>query len=250
MARYCRYCGEPMDEGEAFCGSCGRPAAKDKPEKAVSVKRNGDIAGEKVTENVYLCPDGKYRWYYELPMMKNPTILFTVWKVLGISFGIVFLFVAIIDMAAGGDPLEALWFTLKIFLIIAAVFLAISLLAYFIVAASFGFKYIVLFEMDDECVRHIQCKKQFKKAEAIGWITAIVGAATGSPAMMGLGLSTAVRSESTSEFKNVRTVKTRKRRNVIYVNQLLNKNQVYAADADFDFVAEFIKSRCVNAKRK
>ena len=33
------------------------------------------------SKNIVLCPDGKYRWYYEYPMLKNPVILFTVWKV-------------------------------------------------------------------------------------------------------------------------------------------------------------------------
>ncbi len=39
--------------------------------------------------NVKLCPDGKYRWCYEVNMLKNPMILFTVFKVLAISFAIV-----------------------------------------------------------------------------------------------------------------------------------------------------------------
>ena len=41
---------------------------------------------------VTLYPDGKYRWVYEVPMLKNPSILIDVYKVLGISFGIVWLF--------------------------------------------------------------------------------------------------------------------------------------------------------------
>ena len=39
--------------------------------------------GEKVTENIRRCPDGVYRWTYEYKMLKNPTVMFTVWKVLG-----------------------------------------------------------------------------------------------------------------------------------------------------------------------
>ncbi len=37
---------------------------------------------------VTLYPDGKYRWVYEVPMLKNPCILFDVYKVLGIGFGV------------------------------------------------------------------------------------------------------------------------------------------------------------------
>jgi hypothetical protein len=46
---------------------------------------------EKTDSRVTLCPDGKYRWVYEVPMLKNPSILYDVYKVLGISFGVVWL---------------------------------------------------------------------------------------------------------------------------------------------------------------
>ena len=47
--------------------------------------------------NIKLCPDGKYRWIYEFPMMKNPTILFTLFKV----FAIVVLLPALIIFFSG-----------------------------------------------------------------------------------------------------------------------------------------------------
>ena len=46
----------------------------------------------KSDSRVTLYPDGKYRWVYEVPMLKNPSILFDVYWVLGISFGLVWLF--------------------------------------------------------------------------------------------------------------------------------------------------------------
>lgn len=45
-----------------------------------------------VGERVTLYPDGKYRWVCEVNMLKNPSILFDVWKVLGISIGILVAF--------------------------------------------------------------------------------------------------------------------------------------------------------------
>ena len=57
--------------------------------------------GEKVTENIWLCPDGVYRWSYEFNMLKNPTIIMTVWKVLGISIGIVMGFIFLTDLFEG-----------------------------------------------------------------------------------------------------------------------------------------------------
>lgn len=204
-----------------------------------------------VTQNIRLCPDRVYRWTYEYDMRKNPTILFTVWAVLGIAFGAVFLFTLLVSLFQGNiGSLHDLWLQSRVFVILLGVFFVISIIAYLILAAIYGWKYQVLFEMTDESVTHIQMPKQVKKAEAIGWLTAAVGAAAGKPAMIGLGINAAAKSTSTSEFKNVRTVKVRRRRHTIHVNQLLDKNQVYAEDADFDFVEQFILARCANAKIK
>ena len=128
------------------------------------------------------------------------------------------------------------------------IFLVQSIIAYLILGALYGWKYQVLFEMTEERVTHIQMPKQFKKAEAIGWLTTVVGLAAGKPSMVGLGLTSASRNTSTSEFANVEFVKVRRRRNTIHVDYLLDKNQVYAEDEDFDFVEQFIKARCTKAK--
>ena len=104
--------------------------------------------------------------------------------------------------------------------------------------------------MTDEYVKHIQMPKQFQKAEAIGWLTAFVGALAHKPYMVGLGSNVAAKDTKTSEFKRVEIVKVRRKRHTIHVNQLLDKNQVYAEDADFDFVAGFILDRCLKAKIK
>ncbi|MBQ3791605.1 MAG: hypothetical protein II797_00720, partial [Clostridia bacterium] len=141
-------------------------------------ERNSSLEGKKVTENIWLCPDGVYRWSYEYQMMKNPTILFTVWKVLGISVGVVILMEVIFGLAEGNLTSAEDWLWVgKTALIVAGIMLVLSLIAYFILAAMYGWKYQVLFEMTDDYVRHIQMPKEFKKAEAVGWITALVGVA-------------------------------------------------------------------------
>ena len=208
-----------------------------------------ELKGEPASENIWLCPDGVYRWTYEMDMLRNPKILITVWKVLGISLGVVFLFDLIVTLFGSVlELLEALQSVGELFLVLAGVFLVLSVVSYIILAALYGWKYQVLFEMTDENVRHIQMPKQFKKAEAIGWLTSFVGALAGKPYMVALGSSVAARNTSTSEFKNVEIVKVRRKRNTIHVDYLLDKNQVYAADGDFDFVERFILERCVKAK--
>lgn len=207
--------------------------------------------GKSVTENIRLCPDGVYRWHYELNMLKNPTIILSVWKVLGVSFGAVFVLLLAIDLIDGTIRSAAdLGRALMPFLILLAVFFVISIISYLILAAMYGWKYMVLFEMTEDYVRHIQMPRQFQKAQALGWLTMLSGRSAGKPAMAGLGLDVSARNTSVSEFKNVAVVKPRRRRNTIYVNQRLDRNQVYAGDADFDFVEKFILDHCVKAKVK
>ena len=210
-----------------------------------------ELAGVRVTENILRGPDGVYRWYYEMRLMRNPTILFTVWKVLGVAIGAVLGVVLLVDLAEGSLRYAWAWQGfLKLLLIMIVIFLALSVVSYLILAALYGWKYLVLFEMTDDYVKHIQLPKQVQKAEAVGWLTALVGLAAGKPGVTGTGMLAASKSTSTSEFKNVRTVKIRRRRDTIHVNQLLDRNQVYASGADFDFVEQFIRARCVNAKIK
>ena len=131
--------------------------------------------------------------------------------------------------------------------IMIGIFFVLTVIGVLITAAILG-KYVVLFEMDEKEVTHIQMPRQVKKAEVIGLITALVGAMAKSPTTMGAGMLATAKTKSTSEFVNVRRVKARRRFNLIKVNQLFDKNQVYVADEDFDFVYNFIKSRCINAK--
>ena len=172
-------------------------------------------------------------------MLTNPAILITTLKVMALSFGIVALLIIIFSGGISGwtDPDD-----LKIIVILILVLAVISVLAYLIVAAMYGWKYQVLFEMDEAGVNHIQMKSQFKKAEAMGWLVALAGAAAGRPTVAGAGMLSATRSSMYTKFSAVRKVKENRGRHTIYVNELLSRNQVYAEDADFDFVLNYIKS--------
>ncbi len=203
--------------------------------------------GKRVTENIVLCPDGVYRWIYEFPMMKNPVILFTVFKVLGLSAGTVYLFVLALTLWDGAGVNDVLSLT-GVFLLVLLFIFVLSAVAYVLVAWSYGWKYIVLFEMDDRRVTHTQTGKQFTKAQALGWLASAAAFVSGSCALAGAGLSAASRGSSTSVFEHVRKVRGNRRRGTVRVGQLLSRNQVYAAPGDYDFVYCFIAKRCVNAK--
>ena len=203
----------------------------------------------KSDSRVTLYPDGKYRWMYEVPMLKNPSILFDVYWVLGISFGLVWLFNVLLIGCEDGFSLESQWGLTSGFLILMLVFAVIGYVAYVIVAWTYGWKYVVLFTLDEKEVVHQQMPRQMKKAKVLGALTALVGAAAGKPGVMGSGILAASRSTSTSVLANVKSIKARRRLNLIKVNQLLNKNRVFVPDEDFDFVYDFLCQHCPNAKK-
>ncbi len=209
----------------------------------------GQIEGQKVTENIYYCPDGKYRWIYELNMLKNPVILLTIWKIFGI---LILIQIALSFLLAVFEGDISFWFTDYLFtpgfLIVPGILFGLSIIAYLILAGIYGWQYIVLFEMDQNGVNHIQMPKQFEKAEALGWITAMAGLATGSFTTAGAGILAGSKSVSSSTFEYVKKVIGKKNFHCIKLNELLEKNQIYVADEDYDFVWDFITKKCTGAK--
>lgn len=232
---YCKNCGAPFRADAGFCPNCGG--------------RLPDAQAPRVTENIYRCADGKYRWVYEMPILKNPTIFLLVWKIIFFIILGIFALMSVFDAVEWPNEIgERLLNNLKFFgyfVIGMTVLVWISLLVY---AAIMGGKYTVVFEMDEQGVNHKQLPKQAKKAQAIGAIAALVGLASGNFSTAGAGVLSAARTEMYSEFSKVRKVKACPRRHLIKVNQLLSKNQVYADKADFDFVLNYILARVPKRK--
>ena len=202
-----------------------------------------DYRGQRVRQ----CTDGKYRWLCEMSPVTNPTIFLTVfliffWIIFGawVVFGF-FLYVIHGDWKGLLGMGEAM-------LLVLAIFAVLTMLGVLLLAAVYGGKYRVLFEMDEEGVKHIQLPADASKAKKMGLLAAFFGLAAKQPSVAGAGLLAAGKDISTSEFKKVRRVTARRRLHLVKVNQLLERNQVYAPAEDFDFVYHFIKSRCINAK--
>ncbi|MBR3043043.1 MAG: zinc ribbon domain-containing protein [Oscillospiraceae bacterium] len=247
---FCPNCGFQISDDARFCEQCGaslnsggmRAETETNAPAQTPPVQNAAMEGTKVTKNIYLCPDGMFRWIYEFRMMKNPVILFTILKIFGGIFGGIWLFETVLMLFDGFDTEVFLHNTFAI-AAITLVILVIGLLSYVIVAAMNGWKYIVLFEMNDEGVTHTQMQKQFEKAQAIGWLTTMAGAMTGNLTTIGIGINTAVHNSLHSDFAKVRKIKVRRRQHTIHVNELLEKNQVYAEPEDFDFVLDHISKR-------
>ena len=188
--------------------------------------------------SIVLDKDGKYHWYYEVNMFRNTAILGTVLKI----FGGIILVMWLLDLIFSG--FEDIWAVTKVMLLIFAGFVVLSLLGYAVVAGMYGGKYCVLFEMDDKGVSHAQLPKQFKKAQVMGFLTAMAG---GTPTAAGAGILAASRNSLYTAFEKVRSIKPLPRQHLIKVNAPMSKNQVYVEDQDYQFVLDFIRSHCLQS---
>ena len=195
-----------------------------------------------MSENIKKCDDGSYRWVYEFDMLKNPIIFLTVLKIFVlvlVGIWVVFGLFRIGKEGFGG----AFAAQAKELLIPAVILFGLSIVAYIILACIYGWKYCVLFEMNETEIRHIQMEKQYQKAQALGWLTAMAGAAAGKPGAAGTGLLAATKNVQATEFSKVRRMRSLRTFHTIKLDGLLNHNQVYAPPEDYDFVLDYISKR-------
>lgn len=198
-----------------------------------------------MSDNIKKCDDGTYRWTYEFNMLTNPIILWTVLKI----FILVLLGMWVVfGLFRIGDAgfISAFIEEAKALTIPAIILFGLSIVSYSILACIYGWKYCVLFEMNEEGIKHIQMEKQFKKAEALGWLTAMAGAAAGNPGTVGTGLLSATKNMQVSEFSKVKKMKVLKAFHTIKLDSPLNHNQIYIGPDDYDFVLEYISTRTPN----
>ncbi len=195
---------------------------------------------------VRLCSDGKYHWTFPMDMLRNPSAYFTICKIFGALGGIAFI-TAYIGPVFRGD-FAPLVHDLKYWGIAVLAFLLISAVAYLIVAAIYRGKYIVRFTMDEKGILHEQIPQQKKKAQVMGGVVGAAGVLGGKAAQAGQGALIAAHTSLSSDFSKVRSIKAFPRRSFIKVNEPLSKNEVYVCPEDFDFVLNYIKSRCPGAK--
>jgi len=201
-----------------------------------------------VNEHVRLYPDGKYRWVYEVNMLTNFSILFDVWKVLGISMGILVLLFVVIAVFDGGWDVDMLIGMASTLGIVALVMLVLGLIGYFVYAAISGWKYAVLFIMDEKEVVHQQMPNTVKKGQLIGALTILAGLASGRPGAVGTGVLAQSRLSMTSTFAHVERLISCRKMNLIKVNERFEKNRVYVNTEDFDFVYDFLLTHCTHLK--
>ena len=91
-------------------------------------------------------------------------------------------------------------------------------------------------------------EKQYKKAQALGWLTAMMGVITGKPGIVGTGLLAATKNEQATEFRIVKRMRAFRAFHTIKLDGLLNHNQIYAEPEDYEFVLDYISKRIPKSK--
>ena len=213
---------------------------------------------EQLTSRVTLCPDGKYRWAYEVNLYRNPTILIDLVKVIVYIFLAMYVFFFVIGVLDGNIRIrswEDLWTNLwgeAVMLFLMALFLiAIAVISYYIGARGSGGVYAAMFEMDEKGVLHAQMAKEVKKQQVVNKIAAIAGIAADEPGMVASSILSSTFTAWKSDFPKVRHVIAVRRRDLIKVNELLTKNRIFVDDPeDYEFVLDYIRQRCPRIKHQ
>lgn len=237
----CPKCGQQSPEDSRFCEHCGAPMGQTPPNTETR-----QYSHQQVSPGVVMGRDGIMRWVYEMNMWKNPTLVITIWKVLMLAALVPALLIFFLTLGDGIGSAFLAFF--RIMAIVAAVVSGLMLLAYPLVAIINGGKYCVMFEMDDTCVRHIQMQNQFNKNQVLALVVTLAGVMAGNMQAAGAGMLAGSKQTAVSRFENVRSITVHEKRHVIYVNEKVSHNQVYADSADFVFIRDAIISRCKKAK--
>ena len=184
-------------------------------------KRSAIVRGE----------DGAYRWTYDVPMLGDFSMLFAMWKVMGIALCAPVLLLTIMGLMRGEGFGAAAGFALKIALLALCFMLPASVPAYLIVAALYGWNYAVRFEMDERGIR-----RKPVRVVVIGLQMRLMDA---------LGLYDRY---AECGFDGVKRIRPCPHLNLITLQASFAKHRIHADTKDFDFVLNFIASRCPRAK--
>jgi hypothetical protein len=253
----CPNCRADVTADSRFCDSCGHalslitePASEAPTTPLIPATQSPPptvVSPSPATNDLLLGSDGVWRWTYELSLLTNPTVFITLIKVTLIASLMPVLLVGGITLFESG-LLKSLQAMGQVFAIVLGIMLALMILAYLLIALLFRGKYCVVFEMDSHSITHIQMQKQFQKNQVLAFLTVLAGAAAGNPQTAGAGLLAGSKQSSTSTFAKVKSLVFHPRRHVIYVNETLNKNQVYAPPAFYEIIQKHLIAHCPKAK--
>lgn len=255
---FCPNCGNQMNDNARFCPFCGAQAngasppqmtqpqpTSTPPEFEAQAPAMQQSAGCALPPGIESIEDGPFYWTYSQSLWSNPTILYTVLKVMLIAVLLVTLFIGGLAVMDGSfDAGEILLIGVGL----ALGFSVLSFLGYAVFAAISGGKYNMLFIMDDDCIMHAQMPKEASRGNKIMDAAGVVGILTGNPTLVGTSMAHHGRHTMTSTFANVKSITQDRAHDLIKIRAGAEFNQIYASPAQYDFVLSYIARHCPNVR--
>ena len=200
------------------------------------------------TNRVTLFDDGVYRWYYDMDMYQNKSMLYTLEKVnlftfLGVSVdGAILIRLVERDAAFARGILLAglgLW----------ALMALLYWIGFYIAAGIKGGNYRIHFAMREDGIELVWSDRLKEGFDTGRKALAVAGSVIGSRTVRGRWRPT-LDEVSNVAFSQVIRYKSHPQWNMIDLSMLGGKFQVYAGTRDFAFVEEYILDRVPERVRK
>ena len=156
--------------------------------------------------------DGCYRWTYEMELLHNHGFLLFLIRLILIPTAVLFLISLVLSFQIGVSLMGILQ-AYGILLAVLGVLAVVIFLTHLLMAKLMDNSYCLKYEMNEKEVALVQGSEK-----------------------------------SSSVFRRVKTVRIEREEHCIYLNSWFLYNLIYCEEEDFDFVADYIASRCVNAR--
>ena len=205
---------------------------------------------DEYTARVTLCGDGVYRWYYDMDMFQNRSMLVMLEKInlfifLGVSVGGA-LFIGLVERDFGAPMVRGI---LVVGLLMGLLMAALYAIGFCIAAWIKRGNYRIHFAMREDGIELVWSDR-LKQGFATGRnVMALAGNAIGSRSVRGRWRPT-LDEVSNAAFRSVTRVKCYPKWNMIDLSMLGGKFQVYACGEDLDRVEAYILQRVPERVRR
>ena len=209
---FCPACGASVGEGARFCPKCGTAVAVHPAPNPSALPVSPAAAQPGFLPPGICYQNGTYYWHYTQNLKKDNRALKIIELVYLITlgvFGIIFFFT---NLKNGFE--DAIKMLLFVFFVPFVILTVITLISWGILLAIKGGKNEINFYMNEEQVMYSDNLQNF-----------------------------------TSRFSDVKSIKTRRKIDMIGVNGVVQKNTIYASPAQYAFVLDYICARCPQATK-
>ena len=245
---FCQNCGNQLSDNANFCPSCGTPAPQMTQPPMDEASAFGpkepagrETGGSALPPGIERLEDGTLCWTYYQSLWSNPTILYTLLKVMGVAVLIVMLIIGGIGLIEGSFAASEM---LMVGGGLALGMTVLSLIGYAVYAAVSGGEYGMLFFMNDAIIVHMAMPKEAKRGDRINNAAILVGALTGNLTLAGMGWANRGLNAMESKYAEVKSITQDRAHDLIKVRSGFEFNQIYAAPAQYDFVLSHIENHC------